>query len=365
MAQAPAPAPALLALTLLLAIGPSTAAQAPAYPHALPEWYVRQRTALRTSVSLDFSGVDLSDVLASIGRMIGAPIGVDAPGMTRDQLRVHLKVDRLEAASALKLLCDLKRLDVRHSATGIVATNRPARYPTPAAAPIRRGLKAALAEAQAVPVFDLKHARAHAELRRRLATTRLTIKLRGDAPGDAVLAIVQATGLPLVISMQAGNHLALRGTRLTYACRDLPAGTALGQLLGAAGLAIEPVRGQALLIGTVAEHRERRAERAARRRALAERRAATLRLLARPVPDELSGQHLHQIGAALTRAIGVPVYIGPHAWGQGDTLTGPTAGRSLAQLSARLPARVRMVVHPDAIYLVELPAQVAPEGRPR
>ena len=72
---------------------------------------------------------------------------------------------------------------------------------------------------------------------------------------------------------------------------------------------------------------------------------------------DLGGQRLPAIVHYLSRSLGLPVHPGPRAWRSTHTLTGPTSDWSLEQISQGLArGGVRMVVEPDAIYLVDSPS---------
>ena len=162
---------------------------------------------------------------------------------------------------------------------------------------------------------------------------------------------VALTGLP--IKIQPG--LKLSGKIERPAARQVSLATMLAETLDPLGLSYTSHRGN-LWIGNAdfTALQKKLAEQS--RQVLAAALEERAKLLGRAVNTTFEDMPMHQLGDRLSRAIGMPVRIGPKAWKLAKPVTLRTKGMTLGEfgrwLSQQLDGKITLIVAEETVYLV-------------
>lgn len=343
---------ALLLLLLLAPILLHAQDPVPPYPHPTPAWWAKEK-ALDRKKTLDFSGEALEDVLALISKETGLPIKLDAPDRDPDELRVHLRVEKLALRSSVRLILELKQLKMVPTARGMVVTDRANELAIP------QGIQVALAIRRArgrvgekAPVKPAALSDAQVMAQAKLGEKKLTVDFQ-DTPIEDVLQFVsQVTKTSLVVDQDAKTLLAKGPGTITIKRKDAPASEVLLAVLKKAALAATWRPKHKLLMITTRAAKVSRQEMALVHWVKADERWKAIRALrAKDLGKSAQMLAVHALPGLLGKALGVPVHVDEASWQIMPTV--PLGDwRTLDQLEQPLrQLGVRLHVEPGAIYL--------------
>lgn len=319
----------------------------PAYPYVLPSWYVKQREAMRTLVTLDYDGTSLTAVAADVAKRTKTKIDVEIVGAA--PAGIHLRVVGLEASSALSLVAELQSLKVVHDVGRVVVTDAPGRYPQPQHAAIRKQIervRRSVARAKK-PSEDPEGAKARA-----FCTDKTyAFAVEFASLEEALTQLVKTTGAPVLIHPTANKF-----HRVSVALEGKTVEAIVDAILKGSNSVRTYMNGRMI----VSSARSAKALRAQRKAASVER-ARLAKVLARTIDADLSGMRMPALVSALRGALGVPVHPDPASWATPSTMPKLARGATVAQvIDALLTIDVRLV--PDRSGGLFLLARPRAEG---